>query len=180
MLKIHCIPSRIWATNGQSSAIRKSQIDCTIVLILNLKSYWLSNSNLTHSFRCSLQITETYKTNKLKEIIFQLRVPTSDFPQNIEILLSNMRITLSLFLNIIYKLDSHNVSGGDGIPAIVLKKSGPILGPTVFIIFINEIPDVINSQISIYTDNITIYTCLNSESTRTNKFNLIPALGKDI
>lgn len=54
---------------------------------------------------------------------------------------------------------------------------GSILGPTQFLIFINDFPDVISSQLDIYADGTTIYACL---SIKSNKVNLAAALVKDL
>ena len=37
---------------------------------------------------------------------------------------------------------------------------GSILGPTLFLLFINDLPDDIISRIGIYADDTTLYSCL--------------------
>lgn len=44
-----------------------------------------------------------------------------------------------------------------------------ILRPTLFIIFINDLPDVIPSQKDIYVDDITVYCSFTSKSERAEK-----------
>lgn len=36
---------------------------------------------------------------------------------------------------------------------------GSVFGPILFLIFINDFPDVISSQLSVYYDDTTIYSC---------------------
>lgn len=41
-----------------------------------------------------------------------------------------------------------------------------ILGPTLFLIFINRLLDVISSQIGVYSDDTASYSCFNSNTDR--------------
>lgn len=38
---------------------------------------------------------------------------------------------------------------------------GSILRPTLFVIFLNDLPDVVSSQLCINADDTTLYSCLN-------------------
>lgn len=49
---------------------------------------------------------------------------------------------------------------------------GSILGHTLFLIFINVLPDVISFQLGLYVDDRNIYSCFNSMSDRTNEVKL--------
>lgn len=50
----------------------------------------------------------------------------------------------------------------------------------LFLIFINNIPDVISSQLGIYVDDVTIYPCLSSKSNRPDKEKMATALKKGL
>lgn len=55
---------------------------------------------------------------------------------------------------------------------------GFILGPTLFLIFFNDLPDAISSQVDIYANDTTIYSCFSVSSDRFSKVNLNTALEK--
>ena len=38
---------------------------------------------------------------------------------------------------------------------------GSVLGPTLFLLFVNDLPDHVISQLAIYADDSTLYSCLN-------------------
>lgn len=57
--------------------------------------------------------------------------------------------------------------------AIVSK--GSTLVPTFFLILINDFPDVISSEIGIYTDDTNTYYYLSSKSNRSDKLKLVAA-----
>ena len=49
---------------------------------------------------------------------------------------------------------SNSYSINAGVP------QGSVLGPTLFLIFINDLPDDILSKLAIYADDTTVYSCL--------------------
>lgn len=53
-----------------------------------------------------------------------------------------------------------------------------ILRPTTFV-FINDLSDVVGSQLDIYTEDQTIYSCLSFKSDISDKVKLATALGKE-
>lgn len=55
---------------------------------------------------------------------------------------------------------------------------GSILSPAAYLIFMNYLLDVINSQLYIYVDDTIIYSCRSSKSVRTDKIELAAALQK--
>lgn len=70
LFKIHCISLRMLATSVQSSANRRSQIFCKIMLVLAKKRFWLNNQpnpnfTLSSTFSNAVsRMTEKYKANK--------------------------------------------------------------------------------------------------------------------
>lgn len=58
-------------------------------------------------------------------------VPIPDFSPKTVALLSELHITPLMVLVIVFKLDSHKASSGNGIPAIVLKKCASELAPVL-------------------------------------------------
>lgn len=108
-----------------------------------------------------------------------------------------------LHADLLHKLKSHGVSGriSDLIKSFftnrVMKfvlyryvsrsfqiKAGglqdSILGPTFFLIFLNDHPAVISSQLGIYADDTTIYSCLHIKFDRPDKLKLAAALEMDL
>ena len=55
------------------------------------------------------------------------------------------------------------VLGGPSSPLYNINAGvpqGSVLGPTLFLVFINDLPDEVLSRIGIYADDTTLYSCL--------------------
>lgn len=56
----------------------------------------------------------------------------------------------------------------------------PIFAPTLFLIFISNIPDVISTQLDVYANDTHVYSCISSKTNRCDKANLATALEKEL
>ena len=45
-------------------------------------------------------------------------------------------------------------------PSMSWYPQGPVLDPTLFLLFINDLPDHVISQLAIYADDSMLYSCL--------------------
>ena len=57
---------------------------------------------------------------------------------------------------------------------------GSVLGPTLFLIFINDLPDNILSKLAIYTDDTTVYSCLGKTNDVFGKVEMAAELEVDL
>ena len=56
---------------------------------------------------------------------------------------------------------------------------GSVNGPTLFLIFINDIPDCILSKLAIYADDTTLYSSLNKTKKLFDKVEMAAELEND-
>ena len=57
---------------------------------------------------------------------------------------------------------------------------GFILGPTLFLLYINDLPDDVICNIAIYADDITLYSKCNQASDMWQKLQLVSELESDL
>ena len=79
--------------------------------------------------------------------------------------------------NIKVVLDGHSSSSysiNSGVP------QGSVIGPTLFLIFINDLPDCTLSKLAIYADNTTLYSSLNKTKDLFDKVELDADLENDL
>ena len=50
---------------------------------------------------------------------------------------------------------------------------GSVLGPSLFLVYMNDLPDVILSQLAMYADDSTLY-CVSSNSSSTSRGGVVP------
>ena len=50
------------------------------------------------------------------------------------------------------------------VPGGIVKIEGSVLGPLLFILYVNDIPDLVNSKVKMFADDIKVYTQITSFS----------------
>lgn len=69
---------------------------------------------------------------------------------------------------------SQTYSISSGVP------QGSILGPTLFLMFINDLPDNLICELVIYADDSTLYSCLDMKSGNQERIDLVNSLESDL
>ena len=62
------------------------------------------------------------------------------------------------FLNDRYQRVVINGQHSDGAPIIAGVPEGPILGPLLFLIYINDLPDNLNAQVKLFADDTSLFS----------------------
>ena len=70
------------------------------------------------------------------------------------------------FLTNRYQYVSINNEKSEQVPVTSGVPQGSVLGPSLFIYFINDLPDVTNSLLKIFADDTKVYSAINSEEDR--------------
>ena len=65
-------------------------------------------------------------------------------------------------------------------PINAVVPQGSVLGPTLFLVFINDLPDDLFSRVGIFADDTTIYSCLSKSHTVFEKVELAADLESDL
>ena len=65
-------------------------------------------------------------------------------------------------------------SGSAGVP------QGPIVGPTLFLLYMNDLPDDVIYDITIYADDTTLYSKYDQASDPWQQLELVSELESDI
>ena len=85
-----------------------------------------------------------------------------------------MVILLILSLEVLCGKSSQEYPVNAGVPR------GSILGPTLFLLYINDLPDDVICNIAIYVDNTTLYSQCNPASDLSQQLELASELGSDL
>ena len=71
-----------------------------------------------------------------------------------------------------------NGTSSDWSPVLSGMPQGTVLGPILFLLFINDIPDTISSNIKLFADDRVLYRCINSPSDHQDLQNDLSRLAK--